>query len=326
MAKLIYPINEEIIPILNDLQRKFVNEDEHEYNHNMINWAHLEKYKEQDDTFPILNTFRFESEKEENVIEISEDAAFSNPRKIEVSGNSAEIHNFKANTTYYWRVNGGEAGCFKTEDVAPVFYEVDGVTNVRDAGNWKTKYGCRIKQGLLFRGGEMNMHHDITEKGIDVMRNILKIKTDLDLRGEAKRFPCSPIGEDVQFAIIPSAPYAIFMQKKETCKELFDFFADENNYPIYYHCWGGADRTGTIACLLGVVLGMCEKDTLLDYEITSLSVWGERNRVSDLYQSFLTELQNYEGKTFEERVMSFIYSCGITEEQLDKIRNILLDR
>lgn len=326
MIKLIYPVNNEIIPILNDLQRNFVNEDEHPFNENYINWAHLERYKEQDDTFPQLNTFRWESDGEESVIEISENADFFDSRIIKVKGNSADIHNFKANRTYYWRVNGSEAETFKTEDVAPAFYEVDGISNVRDAGNWKTKYGCRIKQGLLYRGSEMNIHHTITEKGIDVMRNILKIHTDLDIRGEAKQFPCSPIGEDVQFMIVPAGPYKNFMQDKETCKKLFDIFADESNYPIYYHCWGGADRTGTIACMLGVALGMCEKDTLLDYEITSLSVWGERNRVSELYQSFLEELSKYKGDTFEEKIMSFIYSCGISKEQLDKIRDILLEK
>ena len=158
------------------------------------------------------------------------------------------------------------------------------------------------------------------------MRNILKIKTDLDLRGEGFKFEHSPLGEDIRFLVIPCGPYKNFMNDKETCKKLFDVLADENNYPIYYHCWGGADRTGTLACMLGVALGMCEKDTLLDYEITSLSVWGDRNRVSDLYKSFLEELESYEGETFEDKIMSFIYSCGITEQQLDKIRGILLDR
>lgn len=325
MTRLITPIGGEIIPILNDLQRKYVSEEVHEFNHNMINWAHLERYKEQDDTFPQMNLFQWESDCDEVVIEIADNADFIDARVERVIGKSTNLHNFKANTTYYWRVNGSEPATFRTEDVAPCFYEVDGISNVRDAGNWSTKYGRRIKQGLLFRGSEMNIHHTITEKGIDVMRNILHIHTDLDLRGEARQFSCSPIGEDVQFLIVPAGPYVHFMQNKETCKKLFDILADESNYPIYYHCWGGADRTGTIACMLGVALGMCEKDTLLDYEITSLSVWGDRNRVSDLYQSFLAELEQYEGETFEDKIMSFLYSCGITEEQLDKIRGILLD-
>lgn len=325
MTKLITPIEGEIIPILNDLQRRYVNEDVHEFNHNMINWAHLERYKEQDDTFPQLNLFQWESDSDEAVIEIAENADFTDARVERVIGQSTEFHNFKANTTYYWRVNGCEPSVFRTEDVAPCFYEVEGISNVRDAGNWSTKYGRRIKQGLLFRGSEMNIHHTITEKGIHVMRDILHIHTDLDLRGEARQFEHSPLGEDVQFLIVPAGPYVHFMQNKETCKKLFDILADESNYPIYYHCWGGADRTGTIACMLGVALGMCEKDTLLDYEITSLSVWGDRNRVSDLYQSFLTELEQYEGETFEDKILSFLYSCGITEEQLEKIRGILLD-
>lgn len=65
---------------------------------------------------------------------------------------------------------------------------------------------------------------------------------------------------------------------------------------------------------------------MLDYEITSLSIWGDRNRTSEIYTEFLEELENYEGKTFEEKIMTFIYSCGVTEEQLYKIRGILLDK
>lgn len=251
---------------------------------------------------------------------------FSDSRVIKVKGNCVELHNFKANTLYFWRVNGSCTETFKTEDVAPCFYEAEGMSNIRDAGNWKTKYGCRIKQGLLFRGSEMNDHHIITKKGKAVMRNILKIRTDLDLRREAAELECSPLGEDIQFLLIPTRAYKQFMEEKETCKNLFNVLMDESNYPIYYHCWGGADRTGTLACMLGVVLGMCEKDILLDYEITSLSIWGDRNRTSELYTEFLEELENYEGKTFEEKIMSFIYSCGVTEEQLDKIRGILLDK
>lgn len=324
-TKLIAPVDGAEITILNELQRMFVNEAVHTVNQDTIDWAHLKRYKEQDDTFPQRNTFCWETDEEESVIEIAEDAEFAQPRVIRVKGSSAELHNFKAASTYYWRVNGCESSTFRTEDVVPCFYEADGISNVRDAGNWNTKYGCRIKQGLLYRGSEMNIHHIITEEGIDVMRNILKIHTDLDLRGEGRRFSSSPLGEDVQLIIVPTAPYSHFMQAKETCKRLFDIFADESNYPIYYHCWGGADRTGTVACMLGVALGMCEKDTLLDYEITSLSVWGQRNRKSELYQSFLAELETYEGSTFEERVMSFVYSCGITDAQLKKIRGILLD-
>lgn len=325
MTKLITPIKGSIIAISNNLQRKYINEDEHDFNHDMINWAHSERYKEQDDTFPQLNLFQWESDGGEAEIEIAEHMDFTETRKIKVTGSSVYLHNFKAAAVYYWRVNGCEPALFRTEDTAPCFYEVEGISNVRDAGNWTTKYGKRIKQGMLFRGSEMNIHHRITEAGIDVMRNILKIHMDLDLRGEAKQFSNSPLGEDVAYKIVPTSPYAEFLKDKETCKKLFDIFAEEKNYPIYYHCWGGADRTGTIACMLGVALGMCEKDILLDYEITSLSVWGERNRESNLYQAFLTELEQYEGEIFEEKIMNFLYSCSITEEQLEKIRGILLE-
>lgn len=39
--------------------------------------------------------------------------------------------------------------------------------------------------------------------------------------------------------------------------------------PVYFHCTAGADRTGTLACVLEGLLGMSQSDIDKDYELTT---------------------------------------------------------
>lgn len=75
----------------------------------------------------------------------------------------------------------GLAQISETEDIAPRFIYVDGISNMRDAGGWRTKDGRRIRQRMVFRGSEMNSHVTISPKGIETILNDLKIRTDLAL-------------------------------------------------------------------------------------------------------------------------------------------------
>ena len=327
MTVLVTPTDNEVLSILTDQQREFVYEKKHSYDERKIDWKNLERMSSEDYTFPQKHIFSWETDAQESILEISENEEFAPAFAIKTNGTEAAVNNLKANRTYYWRVNNSKSRCFTTEDITPRWIEVDGLTNVRDAGNWRTHYGSRIRQGMLFRGSEMDRHHTITAKGIHTMHHELKIKTDLDLRGEATDLMESPLGKETDFVLIPVSAYAEFMNEegKQQCKQIFDLFSEETRYPIYYHCWGGADRTGTLAFFMCVVLGMSEQDLILDYELTSLSIWGDRSHKSDLFQGFMEQLNQYAGDTLQERALSFLYSCGITEEQMQRIRDILLE-
>ena len=61
-------------------------------------------------------------------------------------------------------------------------------------------------------------------------------------------------------------------------RTFFETLADKSMYPLYGHCWGGADRAGTLFFLLENLLGVPYKDAILDYELTSLSIWRTRTR------------------------------------------------
>ena len=137
----------------------------------------------------------------------------------------------------------------------------------------------------------------------------------------------SALGEDVDFVLIPCAAYDGFLKEKETAARLFRVFTDESAYPLYAHCWGGADRTGTLILLLSALLGVDEEALYADYEFTSLSVWGKRSIRSELFQAFLTELNTYgtPEDSIHRKCELFWLSCGITSDEIDTFRRIMTE-
>lgn len=328
MAILVSPLRGEKVQIQTSVQKEFLKKS-NQTNKNDIDWLNLKNSGNEDRTFPKKVTLKWSATTEKSIVELSESADFENCRRYETNKNELEIENLLLGHKYFWRVNNSDVSFFTTEDIAPRWMRVDGLSNIRDIGGWKTESGKRIKQGLIYRGSEMNKHHNISRDGIEKIRSDIKIKTDLDIRGvEECGINKSPAGDDVEFCLIPCAAYKefIFDEHKPTTKKLFETFANEQKYPIYFHCWGGADRTGTVAFLLGCVLDVPYEDLLTDYELTSLSIWGDRSRDSDLWQSLLTELDKYGNDTdsYKKKAINYLLSCGITEQTLNKIRENLL--
>lgn len=257
----------------------------------------------------------------------------------ETDEDHAEIYNLLLGKTYYWRVctlsgNLSEVRSFETEDMPPRWIKAsqtmrkdqNGITNIRDFGGWKTKQGKKIKQGLIFRGSEMDDHCVLSEYGRNILLNDLKIKTDYDLRKCGDLL--SPLGNGVKLIRIPLlGAYGRISEFKDDFRDMFRVFVDEKNYPMYVHCWGGADRTGTLLFLLGALLGMSEKDLFLEYELTTFSVWGPRSSESELFTAFKKALSEYGAKTdsIVTQSRNFVLSTGITEEQIEKIKSILLE-
>ena len=163
----------------------------------------------------------------------------------------------------------------------------------------------------------------ITEKGLWSMENELKIKSVLDLRNSSEEVENT---YNQGYANIPVGAYADYINHPESNKKIFDFLSDESNYPIYFHCWGGADRTGTVAYMLALILNVRYEDIIDDYESTTLSIWGIRTRNRDLYRNFITKLETFEGETLYEKAVSFMLSSGITMEQIENIRSFMLEK
>lgn len=289
-------------------------------------WMNVEKRKDRKD-LSIPKPVRFSWDSRDAVLfELSEAKDFSSVTVRRECVSPAEIYNLKTDTRYFWRVNGGRARSFVTADTFVRMIRAEGVSNVRDVGSLRTADGRRLKQGLLYRGTEMDSHHTITPNGITALLS-LGIKTDLDLRAEIPEgCVTSPLGEDVRYVNMPCLQYHTFIDAKD-CRKHLEFLADKANYPIYVHCWAGADRTGTLMYVLETILGVSEEDRLAEYEITSLGIWGARRRSAREWGWgwFMEHLAGYEGENNDERIMDFIRKCGVTDETLDKIRKIFTE-
>lgn len=233
------------------------------------------------------------------------------------------VKNLKCGTRYFGRADGEmQIFSFQTASTCPRFISVEGATNVRDCGGWETRSGRRIRQGLLYRGSEMNSHVTITPRGLETMRRDLKIKSVLDLRGSTERVENVYGGRYLNVAV---TAYAQWFEHPASAKEIFEFLFDESNYPVYFHCWGGADRTGTLAFLLGALLGEDYEDLIDDYEITSLSIWGVRSRNSDLWKGFWKSFEALPGETIQEKAEQHVLSCGISREMIERFRTFILE-
>ena len=325
MIKLLSPEADAVLPLSTEAQNEFRLHSHELTSTGKIDWMHLErKSGTPDGSLPRGIVFSWENGTDTDVLELSETPDFAGTRSFAAENGTCTVYNCKVATRYWWRVGDSEVRSFVTEDLAPRWIRVDGNTNVRDAGGWKTEDGRRVKQGLLYRGSEMNTHNFITEAGIDTMVKELGIRTDLDLRGEAVGVHTeSPLG--VEYCLLPFAAYDDFAANPINLKEVFEILADESKYPLYYHCWGGADRTGTLAFMLGAILGVPEEDLYLDYEFTSISIWrGIRCRSGEGMQGLVQGIAPY-GKTIKEQAENFLRAHGVTDEMMDRIRAVLLE-
>lgn len=277
-------------------------------------------------------------------LQCAEDPGFTVGRLVfpaAKSNRSAYAHSLKTGTVYYWRVAGydqdGKAAVspvrtFRTAPEAPRWVRADGVSNVRDCGAWTTKSGKTVKQGLLYRGGEMNLHMNISPDGVRFLDRQLGIRTILDFRNENELGRLggkgSAMPRHVRWINLPIYAYDGIFEAPgpENCAKALRLLISRVNIPLYFHCWGGADRTGSFAFLIGALLGVEEESLFLDYELTSLSIWGERSRTSDFFLPFKLKLAQFAPrKSLEEQAAAFFKSGGITDGEIETFKSIYLE-
>ncbi len=279
---------------------------------------------------------------------------------------------FLPGTTYYYKVEAKDTGAlvledsFTTKDAPVRFITAYEVTNVRDLGGWKTESGKTLRYGLLYRGGITNPagENNFPEKDAALLRDTLGIRTEIDLRTprqDDRNQTVSILGEDAAYyktpihgygCIIPgfqqfSPVYRAYSPSiTDSIREIFHILSDESNYPIYFHCNAGADRTGTVAYLISGVLGVPYEDLTRDFELTSFSQAGKRWRsnilpdgsfdpsgvMQDDQENFVAwdqmhrlMCEEYGAGTLEKTIENYlINACGVPLEEIESLRSILL--
>ena len=221
---------------------------------------------------------------------------------------------------------------------------LEGVVNVRDIGGYLGEGGKSIKRGIVYRGAYVD---GITENGKKFANDILKIRTDLDLRNEGEGSAdseYSPLGEGVKHVLKCGCMYTgnewsgvahvgkegidIPEGARKLVEEL-SVFADETNLPLYTHCVLGRDRTGTLICALLALCGVSERDIMLDYELSFFSKSGcnekeEAVKIIGYFEKVIDYIKTFDGETLQEKAVSFLKQSGMTDAQMTAIKNNLL--
>lgn len=199
--------------------------------------------------------------------------------------------------------------------------------NVRDLGGWACDGGT-VKYGLLIRGGR------ISAADRAVLVGQLGVQHEIDLRGKEDRDPSdgdvateSPLGGDVWFTIADkAASYALTPVATWQLYLRCVIDAATHREPVYFHCTAGADRTGTLACVLEGILGMSQSDIDKDYELTTFysgsgsDAIARRRNESD-WKGLINAIDAVSGDTFRDKCVHFaVGTCGISMTDINAYR------
>lgn len=247
-----------------------------------------------------------------------------------VSAGSATLYNDIPNkcTPFTVRNSGGEVlqtGTLMPNGGALRQIKCASAPNVRDLGGWACDGGT-VKYGMLFRGGQPSANDR------EVLVNQCGVKYQLSLLGTGAETGTSVLGADVRFQQFSQYAWYTFVNKTELWKDILKVFFDcaKRGTPLYFHCAAGADRTGTVACVIEALLGMSQSDIDKDYELTSFySGTGSdalaRRRNESEWQGLISEINAFAGETFADRAASFVASLGFSYDEINSFRRAVIN-
>ena len=264
---------------------------------------------------------------ENNAFPQNDTLKFENIKNTEYS-----IYNLYTGRTYYWYVKGNNGEVSQTKyfttkagTIRQIYAE--GGLNIRDIGGWNG-----LNDGMAYRGAEIDGavagYPRLTEAGFDTLRNDLKIRTDLDLRIREQAGEESVLGSHINQVVAPVSGYksAFSGSSVTNYAVIMKTFSDIDNYPIYFHCSGGADRTGTVAMIAEAIAGVCEADLAIDFEMTTGSGRARYryNHLSYYYADAIALLKAYPGNTLQEKAENYaMTTLGLKRAEVSNIQSIL---
>ena len=226
--------------------------------------------------------------------------------------------------------SGGKAGTLKPLD-ALRWLNTPQAANVRDLGGWACDGGT-IKYGLLIRGGKL------AAADRAVLVGELGVQHDLDLRGRDGVSPEdepdmteSPLGSDVRYT--RTQQYALYSLTPVSAWQAYlrcVIDAVTHREPVYFHCSAGADRTGTLACVIEGLLGMSQSDIDKDYELTCFYSGTDtdnhaRRRNESEWRGLIAQIGAKSGTTFRDKCVTFAAELGFTAAEINAFRAAMID-
>lgn len=260
--------------------------------------------------------------------------------------NKYPLYNLLPNTRYYYKVTHvmsdgsiveAKSGTFVTSSESIRLIYIDGTQNVRDLGGWTGLDGKTVKYGNIFRGASLSDSSFpeliVTGKG---RRSLGELDVQAELNLGASDTETS-IASNCVYTKIGYANYATAITNttyRGYFKTALEWIVDclTNSKPIYMHCQGGCDRTGTLSFQLLGLLGVSESDLAKEYELSSFSSIGfGRLRTTTLavntydYVGMVEAIKAYSGDTITDKFYNFAIDCGISADTITAYRNLMLE-
>ena len=174
--------------------------------------------------------------------------------------------------------------------------DIDGAFNFRDIGGGVTVDGQPLATGRMYRSASLD---ELTDRGLETVER-LGIRTVIDLRSQGEidrngRFPyervpvrwvhvASPMGPPTDrddpraraFLDHPDPMSLLFKMMVSYGNGLFvdalKVMAEADSGPLVFHCTSGKDRTGLLAALLQLIVGVELEEVLADFEHSAEAV------------------------------------------------------
>ncbi len=250
---------------------------------------------------------------EEYTLYFADNKDFENADTIRTRNTSYySMKPFVPGTTYYWKVEGDATeisrspiDCFRVKDAPVRIIALLGTSNVRDIGGWETEDGGQVAYEKIYRGSSLNSKEQqpLSEHDMNILKNELGIISEIDLRDISNNSHIgncgqtfNMFGEGYPYIQAPFTGYSHLYPEfrhpfetgnrvydnrtKNALQQIFALLANEDNYPVYFHCMLGDDRTASLAFLINGYLGVSYEDLTRDYEVTSFATGISRWRGS----------------------------------------------
>lgn len=216
---------------------------------------------------------------------------------------------------------------FEVDSTYPRNLTIAGMTNCRDMGGRITEDGARIKQGLIYRTSGKNQNGSLTDATTEEMINHLGVINEINLAGDSSSYNLNLEGTTLitscRMDTSSTGGFHHFSRNTEAVKNFFEILADSDNYPLYYHCKIGTDRTGLCSVLLSGLLGVSLNEIYQDYLFSNFGKIGEKRGIgtgdSHDMLKYINDILEISGESFKNKVYNTLLAIGLSRDTLDTV-------
>jgi len=146
---------------------------------------------------------------------------------------------------------------------------LEGASNFRDLGGYRTSDGQYVRWGLVYRSNHLA---NLTAKDYEYLKSLgIRLVCDVRTERERQRSPTRWMGPPPEFLTTPieSGAYNRYVIDDAPQYGVILRRLASGDLPAVEHCSGGKDRTGVFSALLLTALGVPRDVVIQDYLLTT---------------------------------------------------------